>query len=460
MKDKSGGISVSVPYEIAAIRPLRETNVREREEALKKAHFNTELIPQDMVYVDLKSDSGVSPLITPQVAAMIGVGALEGAPELAREVHGGLALLSKHFQEIFGYPFVVPCTQGRAAERIWTRTCIRDGSVVPGNMLFPSTRFHIESSGAKVVEVISEKAYELFSDDPFKGNVDVEKLEAVVKENGREKVACVYVELCVNSCGGHPVSMANLREIKRYLQRHGIPLFLDASRILENSYFIQRREEGYRSRAIRAIVLETCSHADACTLSAQKDLMVREGGFIGIRDEKSYQRAYFQAFLDGAQPSRPALAGLEVSLRELLQSDRYAAGREEQVIHLWTKLADKGVPVLHPPGGHGVFIDARAFLPVVPPQSHPAEALAAYIYSVSGVRATKGPPLTHSQTARGIELLRLAVPAHRYLQGHMDDVADAVLFAFSHRGEIRGLKRIEREGRSKYDPPLFTPLES
>ncbi|MFQ5903516.1 MAG: tryptophanase, partial [Candidatus Binatia bacterium] len=450
MKNDFKGISFSVPYEIAAVRPVRQTTLREREEALKMAYYNTELIPQEMVYVDLKTDSSVSSISTPQVGTMMGVGALEAGLEMTPEANAAFISLSEKFQAIFGFPFVVACAQGRAAERIWAKIHVREGAVVPGNMLFPSTRFHIEFNGAKVVDVISDKAYELFSNDPFKGNVDIVKLEAVLKEYGPEKVPCVYVELCVNSCGGHPVSAGNLKEVKAFLKPRGIPLFLDASRILENSYLIQQREKGYHDRSIVEIAREICSYADGCTLSALKDFSVREGGFIGTRDGKSFQKAYFQSFLDGAQPSSAALEGLNVSLREMFRSDQYAAGRVEQVQNLWQRLAglerliEKGVPVLRPPGGHGVFIDVKSFLPQLPPEHHPAEALAAFIYYISGVRVTKGPPLTQSQTARGMDFLRLAVPARRYLQAHMDDVAEAVLYAYARRDEIRGLMRLER----------------
>jgi tyrosine phenol-lyase len=448
----------SIPYEIAVARPLRQTTLEEREEALKKACYNTELIPQGMVYIDLKTDSGVSSLSTSQVGAFMGSGNLEAGMEMAPESHAAFFMLSKRFQEIFGFPFVVPTTQGRAAERVWAKLHVREGSVVPGNMLFPSTRYHIESNRAKVVDVISEKAYDLLSDEPFKGDLDLKKLESVVKEHGPERVSCIYVELCVNSCGGHPVSLANLREVRSLTQAHKIPLFLDACRILENSYFIQQREPGYRQRTIPEIVGETCLLADGLTMSALKDFLVPMGGFIGIRDEKSYQKAYFQLFLDGGQPPGRALDGLSFALSEIFGSATYVQSRVDQVNYLWRKLSGS-VPVLRPAAGHGVFIDARSFLPGVPPERHPAEALAAFIYAISGIRITKGPPLTQSQTARGIELLRLAIPARRYLQGHMDDVAEALLYAYSHRDEIRGLRPAEKPGRSKYDPPLFAPVE-
>lgn len=367
MKRDVVGLTFSVPYEIAAVRPLRETTLQEREQILKQAYYNTELIPQEFVYVDLKTDSGVSSIVTNQAGAFLGVGALETSPEMAPEANAAFVSLSQRFQEIFGFPHVVPCTQGRAAERIWAKIHVKEGSVVPGNTLFPSTRFHIESSGGKVIDVISDKAYDLFADDPFKGNVDLEKLEGVFKEHGHERVACIYVELCVNACGGHPVSLENLRKVKALSESYKVPLFLDASRVLENSYLVKLREAGCQERSMREIILETCSLADGCTLSALKDFLVREGGFIGARDGGAYQRAYFQSFLDGAQPSNSALEALGSSLEEIFRSDRHVAVRVEQVHYLWRKLAQGGVPVLHPPGGHGVFIDVKDFSQTFPP---------------------------------------------------------------------------------------------
>jgi tyrosine phenol-lyase len=451
MKDRAKSEGFSVPYDIAVARILRPTTAEERVAALERAGQNTELLPQELVYVDLQTDSAVSAPSVSQVAALVGGGNPDAT---APANYAGLAALAARCREIFGFPHVLPCIQGRAAERIWMKLNVREGTIVPGNMLFPSTRYHIESNRAKVADVIGDAAHDLFSDAPFKGNLDVRKLEKTVKENGPEKVSCIYVELCVNSCGGHPVSLANLKEISSLARTWKIPLFLDACRILENSYFIQQREPGYQDRSIAAIVGETCALADGMTLSALKNFLVPLGGFIATRDEKLYQKASFQQLLDGGQPPAGAIASLALSLGEIFSAPTYVRSRVAQVEYLWRRLSDT-VPVLRPAAGHGVFIDARSFLPDVAPEHHPAEALAAYIFAISGIRATKGPPLTQQQRERGVELLRLAVPARRYLQGHMDDAAEAVLYAHAHRSEIRGLKQVEQPGRSKYDPPLF-----
>ena len=231
MKDSSSGILFSVPYEIAVVRPLRQTTLREREEALQAAYYNTELLPQEMIYLDLNTDSGVSSLSTAQLAELIGVGPRESGMEMAPEGNRAFVRLAEEFQKVFGFPYMVPVAQGRAAERIWAKLHVKQGGVVAGNMLFPSTRFHIESNSGKVADVISDSAHDFYSSQLFKGDVDLDRLEAVFREHGA-KVGCVYVELCVNSCGGHPVSLGNLRQVKAIADAHQVPLFLDACRIM------------------------------------------------------------------------------------------------------------------------------------------------------------------------------------------------------------------------------------
>lgn len=455
MNDSSPGAIFSVPYEIAVARPLRQTSRAERAAALSTAHYNTELLPQELIYIDLSTDSGVSSLSTRQVGLSAAPDVIEPGMGLAAEGSRSFASLAEQIQSNFGFPFFVPATQGRSAERIWSKLHVKPGSLVAGNMLFPSTRIHIEMNGAKIVDVIGDAAHDLTSDVPFKGDIDLEKLRAIIVEQGAEKLSCIYVELCVNSCGGHPVSLANLREVKALASAHKIPLFLDACRILENSFFIQEREAGYRNRSIRAIVQETCALADGCTMSALKDFLVPAGGLILTRDRSSQQKAFMQSFLDGVQPSGSAMAMLATALEEIFASAGYLNSRVGQVNYLWRRLKD-GMPVLSPPAGHAVFIDVKKFVPDLAPELFRAEALAAFVYQMSGIRVTKGPPLAPSQVARGTDLLRLAVPARKYLQGHMDDVAEALFYAHAHRDEIKGLKRIDDPSRSKYDPAHFT----
>ncbi|HWH75718.1 MAG TPA: beta-eliminating lyase-related protein, partial [Candidatus Binatus sp.] len=234
-------------------------------------------------------------------------------------------------------------------------------------------------------------------------------------------------------------------------------IFLDGCRILENSFHIKEREPGQQSRSLRDIVSETCALADGCTLSALKDFLVSSGGMILTRDRASYQKAMMQSFLDGVQPSGSAMELMAAAMGDIFAAEAYIASRVKQVNDLWRELKD-GVPVLSPPAGHAVYIDVKKFLPHISPDQFPAEALAAFIYLHSGIRVTKGPPLAPSQLARGVELLRLAVPARKYVQGHMDDIASVLRYAFTHRDEIKGLAKFVDPARSKYDPAHFTPL--
>ncbi len=457
METDSRDVTFSVPFEIAAARPLRQTTLKERRDALRAAHFNTEILTQDLIYVDLSTDSGVSSLSTNQLAALVAVQSLEPGMGLAPEGSRSFARLAAEVKRVFGFPFVVPTTQGRAAERIWTKINVRPGSVVAGNMLFPSTRSHIERNGAKLVDVVCDAAHNLASDASFKGNIDLDRLKAVIAEHGAEKISCVYVELALNACGGHPVSLANLKEVRAIAAAHKIPLYLDACRILENSFLINKREAGFQQCTILEIVRETCGLADAGTMSALKDWLVSCGGLILMRDEAAYRTASMQNFLDGGQLTGSAMDLLAAALADIFAAQSYVTHRVGQVEHLWRRLHD-AVPLVHPAAGHAVFIDLDRFLPHLAREQFPAEALAAFIYQISGVRVTKGSPLAPSQAAKGIHLLRLAVPARKYLRGHLDDVAEAVLYAYANRKEIKGLKKLEDPKRSKYDPAQFIEL--
>ena len=457
MKTTSSGFVFSVPYEIAVARPLRQTTPADREAALRDAYFNTELIPQDLIYIDLSTDSGVSSLSTTQLAAVAAPSNIEPGMGLASEGSRSFALLAEQVRRVFGFPYFVATPQGRAAERIWTKIHIRPNTFVIGNLLFPSTRVHIEMNGAKVVEAADEAAYDLTSDEPFKGNLDVQKLQSAIEQEGADHISCIYVELGDNACGGHPVSLANLRVIKEIAAAHHLPLFLDACRILENSCLIQQREIGYQERTILEIVRETCDLADGCTLSALKDFLVSSGGLILSRNKESYQKASMQAFLDGAQLPGLAMMQLAISLRDIFAADGYIISRVEQVRYLWQRLKDR-IPVVSPPSGHAVFIDVKAFLPDLPSAEFRSEALGAFLYRYAGIRVTKGPPPAPSQAVRGMELVRLAVPARKYLNAHLDDVAEALCYAYSRRNEITGLRRSQDPARAKYAPAYFQPL--
>ena len=457
MASESNGVTFSVPYEMAVVRPLRQTTEQERQAALAKAHYNTELIPQELIYIDLSTDSGVSARSTAQLAVLAAAKSVEPGMGLASEGSGAYTRLAAAIQRYFGFDYFVPTTQGRSAERIWVKINVKPGSIVAGNMLFPSTRTHIEMSGAQIVDVIGDDAHDFLSEEPFKGNIDIARLESLIQEQGAGKISCIYVELSVNSCGGHPVSLANLKALRAVASAHNIPLYLDACRILENSFLIKEREAAYLQWNLADIVRETWALADGGTMSALKDLLVGGGGFIFSRDRASYQKAAMQSFLDGVQLPAGDMESIALALPEIFASEAHAKQRVEQVKYLWDKLADT-LPVVRPVGGHAVFIDLNKFFAGSMPQPFVAEALAAHVYLKSGVRITKGPPLAPSQAARGAELVRLAVPARKYLNGHMDDVAHALRDAYAHRHDIRGLEKIDDAARSKYDPAHFVNL--
>ena len=457
MVGESTNVTFSVPYEMAVVRPLRQTTEQERQTALAEAHYNTELISQELIYIDLSTDSGVSARSTAQLAVSAAANSVEPGMGLASEGSAAHARLAAEVQRYFGFDYFVPTTQGRSAERIWVKINVKPGSIVAGNMLFPSTRTHIEMSGAQITDVIGDDAHDFLSDEPFKGNIDIAKLESLIQKKGAGQISCIYVELSVNSCGGHPVSLANLRAVREIASAHEIPLFLDACRILENSVLIKEREAEFRQRTLAEIVRETCALADGGTMSALKDFLVGAGGFVFTRDRASYQKAAMQSFLDGVQLPAGDMESIAVALPDIFASDAHAKQRVEQVKYLWGKLADV-LPVLRPAGGHAVFVDLKKFLAGSTPHAFGAEALAAYVYLKSGIRLTKGPPLAPSQAARGAELLRLAVPARKYLNGHMADVANALGDAYAHRHQIQGLKKLDDPARSKYDPAHFVNL--
>jgi tyrosine phenol-lyase len=457
MAGQSNGATFSVPYEMAVVRPLRQTTEKERQRALVKAHYNTELIPQDLIYIDLSTDSGVSARSTGQMVVTAAAPSVEPGMGLASEGSAAYNRLAAEIRRYFGFDYFVPTTQGRSAERIWVKINIKPGSIVAGNMLFPSTRTQIQMGGAQIVDVIGNGAHDYFTNEPFKGNIDIAKLEGLIQEKSAANVSCIYVELSVNSCGGHPVSLANLKAVRAIASAHKIPLYLDACRILENSFLIREREEDYRQRTVAEVVRETCALADGVTMSALKDFLVGAGGFVFSRDRASYQKAAMQSFLDGVQLPAGDMESIAVALPEIFASEAHAEQRIKQVQYLWDKLADT-LPIVRPAGGHAVFIDLKQFFAGNTPPAFGAEALAAEIYLKSGIRITKGPPLAPSQAARGAELLRLAVPARKYLNGHMDDVANALRDAYARRQEIKGLKKVDDAMRAKYDPTHFVDL--
>lgn len=437
------------PYRIKMVEPLVMTTREEREEAIRDAGYNTFLLPSRKCYIDLLTDSGTSAMSDRQWALMM----------LGDEAYAGSASFDRlrdAVREHYGFPYVVPTHQGRGAEHLISRILISPGQIVPGNMYFTTTRYHQEAAGGIFVDVVVDEAHDPASEHPFKGNIDLAKLEALVAEHGAEQIAYVNQAVTVNLAGGQPVSMQNVREVHELCQRHGILHWSDATRLAENAWFIQQREEGYRHRSTADIALEMMSHFDGLTMSGKKDCLVNIGGFLAMRDEEILLKARELVVVYEGMPSYGGLAGRDMDamaqgLVEALDDD-YLTHRIGQVAYLWQRLHDAGVPVVRPAGGHAVFLDARAFLPHVPQDELPAQALAAALYVESGVRSMERGIVSAGRDADGrnrhpdLELVRLTIPRRVYTDRHMDVVADAVIDLYHRRESIGGL-------RFTYEPP-------
>jgi tyrosine phenol-lyase len=443
-------MSVAEPYKIKAVEPLRITTRAERDAAIAQAGYNTFLLRSEDVYIDLLTDSGTNAMSDRQWSALMrGDEAYAGA----RSFYA----LERAVQEVYGFPHMVPTHQGRGAEHLISKILIKPGQYVPGNMYFTTTRLHQELAGGVFRDIIIDEAHDPTADHPFKGNVDLAKLAALIDEVGPGQIAYVNVALTVNMAGGQPVSIANLRDVSALCRRHDILLWCDATRLVENAFFVKEREPGYAGRSIAEIVLEQMSFFDGCTMSGKKDCLVNIGGFLAMRDEAILQQVREQVVVYEGMPTYGGLAGRDMEamaqgIREMVD-DAYIAHRVGQVRYLGQQLLDAGVPIVTPIGGHAIFLDARRFLPHVDQELFPAQAIAAALYADSGVRsmergivsAGRDPQTGRNRTPK-LELVRLTIPRRVYTDRHMDVVADSVIHLYQHRDDIRGL-------RMTYEPP-------
>ena len=440
------------PYKIKMVEPLHVTTREHRAAAAAEAGYNTFLLRSEDVYIDLLTDSGTSAMSDRQWSAlMMGDEAYAGA----RSFYA----FERAVQEVYGFPYVVPTHQGRGAEHLISKILIKDGQYTPGNMYFTTTRAHQELSGATFVDVIIDEAHDSTAQHPFKGNVDLAKLQRLIDEVGPAQIAYVSVAVTVNMAGGQPVSLENLRAVSALCRRHGILLWCDATRCAENAYFIQQREPGYADVPVATILRETMDCFDGATMSGKKDNLVNIGGFLAMRDESILQRARELVVLYEGMPTYGGLAGrdmeaMAVGIREMVD-DAYIAHRVTQVRYLGEQLLDAGVPIVEPVGGHAVFLDARRFLPHLEQERYPAQALAAELYVDSGVRAMERgivsagrDPHTGANRVPRLELVRLTIPRRVYTDRHMDVVAESVVHLFEHRDTIRGLEMV-------YEPPTL-----
>jgi tyrosine phenol-lyase len=461
MKDKSGH-SWAEPYKIKMVELLRMTTAEEREQAIRDAGYNTFLLRSRDVYIDLLTDSGTSAMSDRQWAGlMMGDEAYAGS-ENFYNLQGAVS-------EYYGYKHLVPTHQGRGAEHLMSRILIRPGDYVPGNMYFTTTRLHQEMAGGNFVDVIVDEAHDPASTHPFKGNIDLRKLDRLVQEVGADRIPYISLEGCVNMAGGQPFSMANLKELNGWCRKHDIPIMLDATRTIENAWFIRRREEGYANRSIREILREICDLTDGCTMSAKKDLLVNIGGFFACNDEDLFLKAQNMVVVYEGLHTYGGLAGRDMEamargLREAVMQEHQDA-RIGQVRYLGVHLRNAGVPIVRPIGSHAIFIDARAFLPHLDQDQFPAQTLAAELYLEAGIRSMERgnvsagrDPETGSNRRPALELVRLTLPRRVYTQAHMDVVVEAVARVYERRNRIRGLEMVYEPDYLRFFQARFQPL--
>lgn len=432
------------PFRIKVVETVKMIDKEQRAQVAKEAGYNTFLINSEDVYIDLLTDSGTNAMSDKQWAGMmIGDEAYAGS----RNFHH----LEQTVREVFGFKYLVPTHQGRGAENLLSRIAIKPGQYVPGNMYFTTTRYHQEANGGIFADVIKDIAHDAGKSVPFKGDIDLEKLESLIKEKGAENIAYVCLAVTVNLAGGQPVSMQNMKAVRELTKKYGIKVFYDATRCVENAYFIKEQEKGYENKTIKEIVHEMFSYADGCTMSGKKDCLVNIGGFLCMNDDELFQAAKELVVVFEGMPSYGGLAGrdmeaMAIGLRESLQFE-YIEHRIKQVRYLGDKLLEAGVPIIEPAGGHAVFLDARRFCPHLDQMQLPAQALAAQLYIESGVRSMERgivsagrDPKTRETHIPKLETVRLTVPRRVYTYKHMDIVADAVIKLFKHKEDIRGLK--------------------
>ncbi len=428
------------------VEPLRMTTREERERALAEAGYNTFLLRSDDVYIDLLTDSGTNAMSDYQWAGLM----------LGDEAYAG----SKNFYHLedavrkyYGYRHIVPTHQGRGAEHILSQIAITPGQYCPGNMYFTTTRQHQELAGGIFVDVIVDEAHDPTSLHPFKGNVDVGKLAALIEKHGAQKIAYVSLAATVNMAGGQPISMANLREVRALCDRHGVRIYLDATRLVENAYFIQQREEGYSGKCIAEIVREFCSHTDGAWISAKKDSLVNIGGWLTLNDDALFEEARNRVVIYEGLHTYGGLAGrdLEAMARGIEESmqDDHVRSRVGQVEYLGGLLLEWGIPIVVPIGGHAVFLDAKRFYPAMPQDEFPAQTLAAELYLDSGIRSMERgivsagrDPVTGDHRRPRLELVRLTIPRRVYTQAHMDVTAESVASVWDQRESARGLRMV------------------
>jgi len=436
-------------YRIKMVEPIRKSTREEREQWIKKAKYNLFNLRSDQVFIDLLTDSGTGAMSDRQWSAlMLGDESYAGASSYYN--------LKNAIKNITGFDYFLPTHQGRAAENVLFSTLIKEGDVVPGNSHFDTTKGHIEFRKASAIDCTIDDAFDTTSDHPFKGNIDLNKLEDVFKKYPKERIPLMIVTVTCNSSGGQPVSMQNLKEVFALAKKYGIRVFFDSARFAENAYFIKMREEGYRNKTIKEIVKEMFSYADGMTMSSKKEALVNMGGFIGFREEELFKKAsqfniIFEGYITYGGMSGRDMNALAQGLDEGTEFN-YLETRIKQTEYLGNRLIDFGIPIQQPIGGHAIFIDAKKFLPDIPKEEYIAQTLAIEIYKEAGVRGVEigtlladRDPVTRENRYPALELVRLAIPRRTYTNNHMDVVAVAVKNVFDRRDEIKNGYRILEE---------------
>lgn len=433
------------PYKIKMVELLKMTTPAQRKKAMKDAGYNTFLLRSEDVYIDLLTDSGTSAMSDRQWAGMM----------MGDEAYAGsrnFYHLEEVVKETYGYKYLIPTHQGRGAENILSKVLIKKGDIIPGNMYFTTTRLHQELAGGKFEDVIIDEAHDAENEFPFKGNIDLTKLEALIKKHGAKKIPYVSMATSVNMAGGQPISMQNLKDLRALTKKHGIRVIHDMTRVAENAFFIQQKEKGYANRSIASIVKEICSYTDGATMSAKKDALVNIGGFLAVNDWDVFEEARNMVVVYEGLHTYGGLAGRDMEAMAIgigeSVSDEHIKARIGQVIYLGEKMTGYGVPIVKPIGGHGIFVDAKKFLPHIPQHNFPAQTLAAEMYLDSGVRTMERGVVSAGRKANGenyypkLELVRFTIPRRVYTQAHMDVIAESTARVFERRKSIKGMKMI------------------
>mgnify|MGYP001243252249 CR=1 FL=1 len=434
------------PFKIKVVEPLRMTSRADREKAMIEAGFNTFLLRSKDVYIDLLTDSGTSAMSDYQWAGMM----------LGDEAYAGSENyyhLEDNVKKYYGFKYLVPTHQGRGAEHLVSKVLIKPGDYIPGNMYFTTTRLHQELAGGTFVDVICDEAHNPEDQSPFKGNIDIDKLDKLVKEVGAEKIPYVSVACTVNMAGGQPVSMKNLEDVKEYCKKHKIAIWMDATRAVENAYFIKHREKGYEDKTIAQILKEMCSHFEGIWVSAKKDCLVNIGGFLATRNWKVFEETRNLVVVYEGLHTYGGLAGRDMEamargIEEMVQYE-YIAARIGQVEYIGGLLQSAKVPIVKPIGGHAVFLNAKKFLPHLKQTEFPAQTLATEIYLESGVRSMERGIVSAGRNAKTgdhnypkLELVRLTFPRRVYTQAHMDVTFESIAEVYDRRKSIKGLEMV------------------